>query len=944
MSFFEIQIKVSSFLEGQLRGLQSRQICPGDPQTIGGRSIQLQQIEFGNNSIRHDVPETFSVFFHDARVGPDIVPTPHAAKGFRTEIAQDLLLRFTETNDILTRPNQPPVTVVTLPVTAVLALSYYPGPSAGCFLSTRFERLEWGPLPPLPEGVDAEPLKAAVQTLVSRNFASPAIPFDFTVLLPKGVTDVENAGVSVDRDLQRIVFRVAPRGGHDRSDVAWTAFHSGFISDRLQNADWALFIEGYVLEGFFTNEVETALAGNLPSEIRVISVGSTYSNEGGRAQVDTSIAAIYDLPDPLGTKFVRPNVHAVLSVVTPNTLTMDVNLPDLRQLAAGALGGLRTALQIVLGPFRAFEHVIIGEILDAVKPPPGLSRPECIEVSSLHQRCSLTLPTTTVAGTAVRFTAMAALEDGISLTGNIAAARFTPSVLNTTFGGFVWTPPRVSCGQSGSFTLQDLRENAAQRASLRAEVRLGQTGTTPVYFCSARVINDPLGVFPSTSVKVERSLLPTTIVIDIRDPGPAYDAVRYDLELLVTTTAGVRLVRLPPPPRLTPEIIEFLVDSVRVQLMLCDRELGAWFKGAGRFDLAWIVDPLIDPPRELIFDHLWRIEITGLPAGQSAALVDSANRQIVSAVARAGAPLRLTAVVPPAADAELMLVRHHPGDRSLNGEPVVTAEKEGIDVVQQLLTHAASIPLPASCRRILPSSLWGGRGLVAVLDDGIVRFDLSNPHRPARLGWWHQPGLRGACSWGSGLLAFGREGFLSIDGDGARRPAGADCEAYPVMDAIVGSDVIYVLTDETLEVRSPRLCRISSAPMRGGRCMTHLGRRLVVGGAAGLALYDTSHERRPALAASRDDLDVAAVAIPPDAPAGSVLAMLKDGSARTFTIRDGRFEESAGYAEAPWFAESVELGDILVTIGAGRLHLNVATVGEPRLVVPARVYGHPASS
>lgn len=133
------------------------------------------------------------------------------------------------------------------------------------------------------------------------------------------------------------------------------------------------------------------------------------------------------------------------------------------------------------------------------------------------------------------------------------------------------------------------------------------------------------------------------------------------------------------------------------------------------------------------------------------------------------------------------------------------------------------------------------------------------------------------------------------------------------MDALLGHDVVYVLTDEALEVRSAGLCKFSSSINQGGRCLTQLGRRLIVGGTAGLSIYDISEERQPSLVASQRDYDVAGLMIPPDAPSGSVLALLVDGSARMFTIHDQQIEESAIYSAPPWFADSIDLGNLFVS-------------------------------
>jgi hypothetical protein len=373
---------------------------------------------------------------------------------------------------------------------------------------------------------------------------------------------------------------------------------------------------------------------------------------------------------------------------------------------------------------------------------------------------------------------------------------------------------------------------------------------------------------------------------------------------------------------------------------------------------------VVDPPWDAKVEHFWDFEITGLQPGQIASLVDSNHEEIIAASARAGQAVRLTALVSPAVEREVTLLRdahgfrapgfiaHQPFEsRTASGDtsaaPQMSAEhggsdltgsdmqktieelrERGIEVRQRLLWHTASIPVESDCRRIVASTYRARRGVAATVEDGIVTFDLSNPYRPVCVGSWHQPGLSGVCSWQYGLLAFGPDGFVSIDSDAAMKSIGPECESDAVMDAIAGAGVVYVLTSEALEVRTLRLCRMSGSPVAGGRSMIRAGRRLVVGGRNGLAMYDISEANRPRLETSRDDLNVTALALPPEEHANALLAVLEDRSARILSLHEGRLHETATYSRGPWFADSVRLGRLVVRVGADRLHLNVGLFGE----------------
>lgn len=211
-------------------------------------------------------------------------------------------------------------------------------------------------------------------------------------------------------------------------------------------------------------------------------------------------------------------------------------------------------------------------------------------------------------------------------------------------------------------------------------------------------------------------------------------------------------------------------------------------------------------------------------------------------------------------------------------------------------------------------------------------FDLSNPSKPVRTGAWPWADQTGACNWHNGLLLFGADGFASIDGEGRLKPAGPACEAARVADAIVGADVVYALTDEALEVRSLRLCRTRQVECAGGRSLVRLGSKLIAGGRNGLALFDVSDPARPRLELTAAGLPVVEVCAPRDVSSGSVVVVLDDGSARMLMLRDGTFEETARFVQPPWFVGTAQLGDLLIRIGEGRLHLDIGRLGESQLV------------
>jgi hypothetical protein len=923
MSIFEVQIKAASFLQAQRRSLQTMRICPPAPVSFAGRTLQIQRILFGNNSLRHHEQATFGVFYHNG--GPDPVPTPNPATGFELQIAQDVVLQVADSADIVTTPNGA-ATGTDLHLTAVLALDYYPGPTGGCYLSTRLRRVEWGALPPLPPGVDPAAVQQYVTDVLSKTLPFKATQFNFSTMIPGAPSQVENAGVSADQQLQRVVFRVAPGGANSGSDARWTNFYRGAIPDRLGNAQWAYFVDAGMLETIHADTAQSAIRGKLPSEIRLINVGATYWQTNGNPRVTTTAYANVDLPDPLGVKYVEISTLTEYSVGTPNNLVADIHLPDEKKLIEQNFAGARAALRMFGGWGLVLSDLLVGIAVDAMGGLPLPVTPGCAEVTPLHRRCTNPVGFSGL-GTNAIFNAIAADNDGMALTGNLGVVPYTMSELEVEITNFRWVPPRISCGQWSDSMLDDFRANARDRASLLAGISLSASGTAPIYVCGWQVINDPLGVFSQPgSVTVDRGQLPATISIRIRNPGAAYDAgTRYPCDLLLTTTAGVRLVRIPPPPLLTQEDVNRMADLMLAMLATCNiakTSLKDWDK----IHPAWLDDPY---PGELNQKY-WEIEVTGLDAGRTVLLVDAVGEQVITARAVADTPVRLS-ILQSGLSGELSLQLDGGGlmlDAAQADQPTLS----GLDFRQQTAWTAATMALEGLCRHVLRASTVPDADVLAVLDGGVVAFSLANPFSPIRLSSWGVDGLNGACIVRGQLVAFGVDGFAMLNPD--QRPLLACASGLPVLDVVSSGDVLYALTAEALEVRSARLCLVARIEVEGGRCLSLSGRRLLIGGRDGVTGYDTSEPYRPRRDTAGGDLDIVGLVTPPAAPAGSTVALLADGSAALLRVGPNRVEQIGTYRRAPWFADAVRLRNRLVQIAPDRRSLVVSALDDARLVVP----------
>ena len=160
----------------------------------------------------------------------------------------------------------------------------------------------------------------------------------------------------------------------------------------------------------------------------------------------------------------------------------------------------------------------------------------------------------------------------------------------------------------------------------------------------------------------------------------------------------------------------------------------------------------------------------------------------------------------------------------------------------------------------------------------------------------------------------------------------AECLSIGLSGGLVGLAFAAGITPLLVEIYTTSLCKAGVIAFKGGRSLVRMGRRLVVGGRKGLSLYDTEDPFHPSRGASVGDLDVRAVMRPMGTDADTILASLEDGSARLLRVTGDEIEEIAIYAQAPWFAGSRRLGELLVRIGEDGRSLDVSQFGQSEVI------------
>lgn len=913
MSEIDFQIDVGRFLAAQRSYLRRLSLCPPMLPAVGGVQLVLDRVDVGSSRLRHDEPTTFDVFY--VKRG-DVVGEGDASKGFRTVLEQDLVLHLTTDADIRGNPNADPP-LAAWPVTLFYELTAF-SVDDDCCLKAEPLKVEFGPpaLPvPVPRGVTA-----ALESYVSgqmRLFApSGTVRLGLDSLkLPTGFL---NAGLSVDDTGTTLVIRVEIRASQDLRWAAWENFHKGFIVDRRQGRDWAL----YVPAAYITHRVVHEVWRNLPRNDDLETYPSAaYVPLAGRARLDVDVLAIYHLVevDEIDldiTVSAQPRVSLAMWVDRPNRLSAEIDFAGIVN-PVGALSNLVVTLLDGFGiPFRAFLYHLIGEaIVDAVgeQPQTAVSQPDPAKV-----RVDRDVVIPGIAGVArATATDLIAHADGIAIAGAFQISEPTNAVVELLgVKPFAKHVPRVSCG-AASMALVALFGSAPERFKiLRAGVSLGNRGTAPLRLCAAPALQRLDGPVQPADIRVDDVSLPIEVSIDIGMPPPAYYDAAFSIDLMVRTNGGTRFIRFNPPPVVTQADLDRLQAELLVKIGDCQQLVDPWLKGHRGYNVHWSPRPPEDGHEVL---HHWEVLVDGLPDGERLELRGLEGEVLASAIGVAGSPTRVSVVVTPLGRArEVSIVRVG----EIHQEFAEDAPARGLEIRQTDLVVVGEVPLTQPVRAVGLAQLPAGPAVVAMLGDRVQAFDLREGTATGEVGAWSGR-FHGMLRVGDATLLYGDDGISRLSPDGRLVRTGI---REAVVDAERAADGAYLVTsDRVLEVGADlSVVRESDGP--DVTSVGRLGANVLLGHAEGIDMADAGlrlrgGERR-ALAAVR------ALSRAGRMRRGGLLALWDDGSAGLLEDHDGEPVEVAHFAEPPLLANALRIGYSLIVGDEGAERLRVLRVGR----------------
>jgi hypothetical protein len=937
VAVFELQFAVPAFLDAQRARFRSERICPPAPIKFGSFSIQIQRLEFGANKIRRGPPRLWDIRYRDSHRGTPpqyLVYTDNDAEGFAVHIAQDVAIHTSSLEAIFANPNAaPPALANPIELVVVFELDYFPWPDGGCMLQFSANHVEW-PVEPSFLGLPPEAVKAAVEELVPATFPARTVPFNFAPVVPPGFPEVANAGVSISGDLSVLAFRADPFGSiSGNSDFPWTNFFSGSFTSRLDGSDWAMFTDSRMLCANIATQVEAAIRENPIPDTVLDAVSASFDVVAGVPLLTVHVGVYADVP-VLGTTYFNFAIKCAISVETsPATLVFDIDLIDVEE-QTNFIPLFVERLRLFPPPFGwfgwAIELAFADELSKLRQLTSGIDiKPSdfvCQKISDTRRKCKRPADVPAVEGLRLAVEKVSGYPDGLAINGSILGNVPPHGVLAVAPGVFAWSARRLSCN-SPEETIEASRERPQDFAYLYLENELGVSGGPPtnlVHFCSLEIVNDPLDLYPkgAPGIVVQSDKLPTKLTVSMNTPP---NLPTYPLDILVRTSAGVQLLRIPRPVAFAASDETLIAGAIKVQMLACPALPLWWGALEEGFNLDWIVDPLLDPDPQTIFGHFIELSVVGPAAVRTVAEIAESGGSLRKEITTVGEFWSVGAVV--RASAKLSLQATRAGAAELDSSQLAKVELNLTPIMLRSTYHLEQRPVAI---RLIKAN--GRKTALIVGERGVLMLDVSYPDAPFLVAVRAMQGVRGAAPVRDGAIVWTENELFALDRNLAKAPI--RLRLPPVSDAVMAGSRLYLATESGIHLVDPIAWRpIGTVELLGPRALLAAHSRLFAGGTFGLASTKLSGGEVPRFESVAEGFEAVSLARGLGARHTVIARTSDEDEVEIEQGRDGGWVCARSRGEPQldlWYAD----GDTLIFTVPGSQDLTIATLGAARPAIP----------
>ncbi len=948
------QIQVSAVEATLLSALKGAPFCLPQP-SFG---VQLQHVSFQSVRIAHDAPAKATVFQHDRWMSTD--PAGVTIDTLQTQVVVGAVVDLVRVQAIVESPNALVPSEVRLQLELTFDIDCVIDSDGNPVITRRGLKVRFDALTVTAAALP-DWLKTAIDQWVaarSGNTNGPfadviakgeawvaaqigpvlppsSIPITLTSLLPPAAPFV-NAGISVDTLMQCLCVRAEPLTSNSAIDIVWKNFLDGYFESHLGANAWAVVVPAADLTLTLQTRLSSALADAMGSDRwRLITVTVDYGTpQPGVAQF--TVTPYFDVP-------VLPTQQVPMSIslsydATMGRLQVDLDAYGLRERISHFERILDTVLSILLPVVGVIAiealHQAIADAESAANQAVGAAGGQALTnayadakfevLPGLPFRYRALLPLVAPATIPGRISELRADRDSVALCGTWGALHWRDADLKVDVSQFGWVAPRMSCNTIGS-AVEDLRRNPTAVASLFAQISLGSTGSAPIRLCGVDVLDD--GGAPG-GLRIAPDAGSAPMAIEIRAASAFADLpTKRAARLNVRTTAGVFLVVLDPPNPITQDDIRLIADVLEVQRMQCERVLPPWFQGHGRFDLDWIVNPLIDPdPGDMrVRPEIVYLEVAGLRAGARLTMDTAHGASPVQIAADAAGGLRLSTLQLPGKPAPNLQL-HGEGVHGVFG---TDARQMSVQLSRQPLDPIGTLLLPGKALSLEATATRGAPRFVVVVEDACVSIDVSHGH-PRIERVWSAPGVRGVVSLRQGLWAWGPAGVVLLDAKDGVVPVGGRARGA-VLDAATGAGWIALLLNEGVLLCNDYGGEVAMIPMEDASAVGFIGSALVSAGSRALRLHRL--DARGSAHGSQQLAEWGGDRLEPASLTGSLFARREDG--RWTEIRTDA-QIGTTYSETPWEIRTVCTGQLLARLGDGPTLELYRANAAPQLALPKR--------